>query len=143
VDVRIYHTNDNGEINIVNGTTELTGGFDSLIYLALFGGNSDDPGGQDTTLSWWGNLLENEESKQYRSKTQYLLRGLPATSANLQRLKVAVEKDLQFLLDLSIASSIDISVRIPALNKIEISGSVKAEGNKTDFLFVENWESTV
>ena len=47
-DVKLIQTNDDGDINIINGVTEMSGGLETTVYLALFGGNEDDNGIGDT-----------------------------------------------------------------------------------------------
>jgi len=76
-DVYLFQTNDDGEICIENGIVSLTGGLDTAAYLSLFGGNEQDDGSQNTSLNYWGNILENDKAFQYRSQTQYLLRSIP------------------------------------------------------------------
>jgi hypothetical protein len=143
-DVLLYQTLDDGEMNIVDGITELTPTFDTMVYLSLFGGNVDDPGGSDTTKQWWGNFGEPEASKQYRSETQYLLRSLPMTSANLKRLEKAATRDLtRDFLDTGIASEVSVEVSIERLNWVKISATINALGERSTFTFTENWEASL
>ena len=140
-DVLLFQTVDDGDINIVGGITELTGGFDTSFYLSLFGGNFEDDGTQDNRKGWWGNLLENEPEGKYVSRTQNLLRGLPASPANLRRIEEAVLRDLQWYLDTGIADDIEAVATIPEFGKIKISGSVTVQGEKLQFDFIENWKA--
>lgn len=119
-DVLHYQTTDNGEMNVKDGIAEMTDGPETAVYHSLFGGNEDDAGGSDTTFEWWGNSLETEPARKYRSQTQYLLRSLPATPFNLGRVKTAVENDLAWMLEDEIFSEVTVSVGIPRLNWIQI-----------------------
>jgi hypothetical protein len=119
-DVYLYQTDDGGTINVTNGTTQMTDGPESAVYLALFGGNDSDPGEADTTLEWWGNKIETDTEKHYRSRTQYLLRSLPAIPANLPRVKSAVTQDLADLVSTEVLVDPAISVTIPRLNTVRI-----------------------
>ncbi len=141
-DVKLVQTVDAGEVNIVNGVIEMSGGLETSVYLALFGGNEDDDGHNDNIFSWWGNKEETIE-KQYRSKTQHLLQSLPLTSSNLLRIEDAVISDLAYLIDLKIASSVNVVVMIPALNSININIVIQADGIETEFNFTENWKAMV
>ena len=95
-DVKLFQTNDDGEITVTNGIVEMSGGLETTAYLALFGGNEDDSG--DTSKQFWGNFAENEPSKKYTSEFQHLLTKLPAVSANLLILEKAALRDLNFFL---------------------------------------------
>lgn len=140
-DVLLFQTRNNGEINVEGGIVEMTGDFDTAAYLSLFGGNEDDPAGSVTEFSWWGNIGETEPSRRYRSETQYLTRSIPATSNNLLRIEDAARRDLQWMLDENIASSITVSASIPELNRLRLDISIQAIGLESNFKFVENWKS--
>ncbi len=114
-DVLLFQTSDGGEVTFVGGEPMLTDGLDVAAYLSLFGGNEQDPGlPGDASLSWWGNVGEPID-RQYRSETQYLLRDLPVTAANRQRVEDAVDRDLDWMRT-TLQATLTISVTIPALN---------------------------
>ena len=140
-DVLLFQTNDDGDIIVTGGIVEMTGDFQTAAYLSLFGGNEDDDGRQDHPKTWWGNLSEIDPAEKYISETQNLLQALPATSSNLRRVEAAVKRDLQWFLDKNIASSIDVETSIPDLNRLKIVISIQANGEETDFTFVENWKA--
>jgi phage gp46-like protein len=140
-DVLLFQTINDGDITITDGITQLTGGFDTAFYLSLFGGNFEDDGTQDNPLTWWGNLLENEPEGKYVSRTQNLLRGLPATSGNLRRVEEAARRDLQWFLDTGIATSVIIEASIPEYGKVEIAGSITVQGEEIPFSYTENWKA--
>jgi phage gp46-like protein len=140
-DVLLYQTNDNGEINVEGGVVELSGGLRTSVYLSLFGGNEDDPGGSDTTLSWWGNKVEPDPVRRYRSETQYLLASIPAIPKNLRRIEQAVKRDLQWMIEQRAASEIEVSASVPALNRVAIELNIRAQGREENFNFSENWKA--
>ena len=135
-DVILRQSNNDGDIIVQNGIVYMDGGLGTSAYLCLFGGNEDDPGDADTTLSWWGNIGELPEN-QYRSRTQYLLQSLPATAANLRRLEDAVNADLEVLISSGAARSIETSVTIPELNRVNIDVNIDGD---TMLTFAINWE---
>lgn len=141
-DVKLVQTLDGGDVEITNGVTEMSGGLETSVYLALFGGNEDDDGRKDNVFSWWGNRGEVQEN-QYHSRTQNLLQTLVATSSNLVKVKDAATLDLSYLIELKIASSVDIFVSIPKLNSINIKVIIEANGIESDFSFTENWKATI
>ena len=137
--VLLYQGQNNGEINIENGLIETSGGLETAAYLSLFGGNENDNGLIDS-VQWWGNSLETENSKIYKSETQYLLRSIPAIPANLRRIEEAASRDLQWLLDENIANVITVEASIPDVNKVNINVDIQAIGEESEFEFVENWK---
>ena len=140
-DVLLFQTDDDGEILVIDGITQLTGGFDTSFYLSLFGGNFEDDGAQDNPLTWWGNLLENAPEGKYVSRTQNLLRGLPASSGNLRRIEEAAARDLQWYLDSGIATGVEVEASIPEYGRITIEGAVTVGGERVPFKFTENWKA--
>lgn len=141
-DILLFQTIDDGEINVVDGVIEMSGGLDTAAYLSLFGGNEDCSGRATCPFTWWGNHSENDKAKQYVSETQYLLKTIPAIPANLRRIEDAAGRDLNWFLEKNIASSVTIAVIIPALNTIKISVIIEANGVESSFEFVENWKAT-
>lgn len=120
-DVLLRQTDDGGSITVEGGLVLLSEGLETAAYLSLFGGNEDDAADADTTLQWWGNLTETEPERTYRSETQFLLKSLPAIPANLRRIEQSAARDLQWMLDASVATSIGVEATIPALNRVRIN----------------------
>jgi phage gp46-like protein len=141
-DVKLSQTVDGGDISVVNGVIEMSGGLETSVYLALFGGNEDDDGSDKNIFSWWGNKEDMPEN-QYHSKTQFLLKSLPATSNNLLLIEDAVILDTKYLIELKIASSVNVEVSIPKINAINIKIIIEADGVETEFNFTENWKIEV
>ncbi len=139
-DVKLFQTDNDGEISVVNGVTEMSGGLDTATYLSLFGGNEQDDGLSESA-TWWGNLDEQDPAFRYKSETQFLLRSIPATTGNLLRIEEAARRDLNWLLNKSVASSVDISVGIPALNRVYIGIKIQADGDEIEFEFTANWKA--
>ena len=139
-DVLLYQINDGGEINVTGGLIEMSGGLETAVYLSLFGGNEDCSGRQTCPFTWWANRSEIDPALKYISETQFLLKELPATTGNLGRIEEAVKRDTKWLIDKKAASSITISVTIPAVNSIKISVDIEAQGLLSSFDFVENWK---
>lgn len=134
-DVLLYQTNDGGEINVVNGVVEMSGGLETMLYLCMFGGNFDDDGSQNSPNNWWGNVDEPDPAEHYRSKTQNLLRSIPLTTSNLLRIKDAVKSDISTIP----ADEVQVSVSIPGLDQVLIEIEVTADGSKQNFTYLENW----
>lgn len=143
-DVLMHQTPDGGEIDITDGVVALSPGLESMAYLCLFGGNEDDDGSDGNPLQWWGNFDETDAARVQRSETQHLLKSIPATSGNLQRIQKAAERDLQVFIDENIATSVDVSVNITALNTVSIVIDISAiDGQRSALEFVEAWNVSI
>ena len=141
-DVRLFHTSDGGEIEYVNGRVTLAAGFESAVYLSLFGGNERDGGSQITeSLQWWGNLLEEDPARKYRSETQHLLRSIPAIPANIPRIADAVARDLEWMKG-ELGAELEIFVTLPALNRITIEIEAVIQDQAFRAVFLEIWSAT-
>lgn len=134
-DVLLRQTNDGGDITIQGGLLLLSDGLETSVYLSLFGGNEDDPADTDRTREWWGNLLEEEAERAYRSETQFLLHSLPAIPANLRRLEQAAARDLKWLGDTGLAQSVTVEATIPAVNRVRLGVEIVTSTGKHIELF--------
>lgn len=141
-DIFLFQANNHGDITVENGVIEMTGGLDTAAFLSLFGGNENCSGRDTCPFSWWGNFDEIDKANKYISETQFLLKTLPAITANLRRIEDAAIRDLSWFLDKKIASSVTVAVTIPALNAIKINVIIEANGIESNFNFVENWKAT-
>ena len=142
-DVKLFQTDNEGDIAVRGGLVEMSGGLETAAYLSLFGGNEDDDGRADNLVTWWGNLGETDEARQYRSETQNLLRALAATSGNLRRIEDAALRDLAWFEASNVASSVAVAATMPGLNRIKITVDIEAYGSESRFEFVENWKASV
>jgi hypothetical protein len=134
VDVLLFQTKDGGEID----PDILTPGLDVMAYLCLFGGNDDDDGSEGNPLTWWANLDETDPASMYRSETQNILRGLPASSANLRRLEDAARRDLGAFISAGIAREVDAEASIIGLNRVRIVCDIDGQTEE----FIETWEAS-
>ena len=141
-DVKLFQNADGGEVTVEDGVAEMSGGLETSAFLSLFGGNEDDDGLRGSSATWWGNLDETQPAREYRSETQNLLRGIPATPNNLKRVKAAAERDLSWVTSERVASSVLVSVSMPGVNKIKLVIDIEARGEESRFEFVENWRVT-
>jgi phage gp46-like protein len=135
-DVLLRQENDGGEISFVNGQAAMSDGLETAVYLSMFGGNEDDSGiVADDPLQWWGNFGEADQAKHYRSETQSLLRSLPLIPFNLRRLEEAGTRDLDWLIQSSVATSVTVAATIPALNTLALDVNVEIDGVNSSFKF--------
>ena len=140
-DVKLYQTNNDGEIDIKNGIVTMSSGIETTVYLSLFGGNENDDGSSQSNLFWWGNLTESSLiARQYRSKTQYLLRSLPFSTANLLNLEDGIKGDLAWMLEKQLISSLEITLQVLYINELKIILDIIAQGQDFQIIFLEKLE---
>lgn len=141
-DVLLISTVDGGDLNINDGITEMAGGFESAIYLSLFGGNFEDNGTDATeSKTWWGNHLDADNpDRKLISRTQNILRGLPATPGNLKLVDQAIKLDLAWMQSSNIIDDLVINLSIPAKNRIQINIEGKKDKQKLfNTVYELNW----
>lgn len=139
-DVRLFQTNDGGEIAIVNGQAVTADGLETAVYLSLFGGNEDDNGvDADNPAQWWGNFLETDPAYMYRSRTQNLIAGLAATDANLLRVEDAANADVAWLADIEVANDVTVEATAPGFNQLQLTVNVEIGDAVYEFVFERDW----
>lgn len=142
MDVRLYQTDDGGEVDFVAGEPTITDGLETAVYLSLFGGNAEDSGLQaDERKQWWGNLVEPEAAFRYRSETQHLIEALPATTGNMRRIEDAALRDVAWLVTSGVAQSAKCAVGIPALNQVHLYLEFLINGQVVPVEFTKAWKS--
>jgi phage gp46-like protein len=140
MDVRLFQTDDGGEITCTNGQLVMSDGLAEAAYLSMFGGNEDDSGSDgDEPKEWWGNKLEAGSTRKYRSETQFLLRSIACVSGNISRIKDAAERDLAWMKD-ELAASVDVAVSVPAPNRINITVAIAIKDKRFEVVFTEAWK---
>ena len=139
-DVRMWMVDDRGEIEEKDGFITMTGSFETMIMLALFGGNEDDNRSESTELlQWWGNEGEPVEN-QYRSRFQYeCSRGQPITSGSITTLVDAAESDLKdAFVTTGYAKSVEVTeVELVNPKRIRVAGFITLDEDNTEAFDVE------
>ena len=137
-DILLYQTVDNGDLIVDFADLRTTKNIESAIYLSLFGGNEEDDGrGDNTELTWWGNLIESDPAKRYVSKFQ-ALGAIPITSANLRRREEAAKEDLAWLVQST--EDFEVNAIISGLNKIKVNVSGNINGEAFNITAEDVWQ---
>lgn len=137
-DVNLYQTDDDGEIDYVNGQAVMANGWRSAVYLSMFGGNIDDAGDSATkSRRWWGGLGESVDFDMV-SRTQYLVQTIPATTHNMLRIQSAAEADLAWMTGYGV-TDVTVTVTIPAVNRVDILVAAVLDGEIVTAEFVRSW----
>lgn len=141
-DVLLFQSADGGNIAIgLNQDVTLTGGFETDFFLSLFGGNEEDDGSVNNTQNWWANLLENDPTFQFRSRTQNLLISLPLVSGNLRKIEDAVKYDLKSYVDLGAITELSVVATITGARRVKIVINAFADGKNISITFLAHWQA--
>lgn len=134
-DVKLFQTNDDGDILVEGGFVAMDGGLNTAAFLSLFGGNEDGS-------TWWGNLTETQPERQYTSETQTLLRALPAIPDNLRRLELAAGRDLAWMISAGVARSVSVVATMPGINRVKLTIDISTGETGAETLeYIENWKA--
>lgn len=120
-DVKLFQTENDGDIDIINGSVVMSEDPSSAAYISLFGGNMNGS-------AWWGD-------SSLISNTQTLLDELPPTSGNLLRLESAVTGDLLWMTQPPYNWSVSASARIISVSRVEIIVTISG----TAYKFETEW----
>lgn len=140
-DVLLISTLDGGDIIVDNDLVKMTGGFETAIYLSLAGGNIEDNGTESTkNKGWWGNQLEDDQSKKLISRLQNLIKAIPATPANLRKAIQAASDDLAWFISDGIADSVPVQGSLVERNRLQLIIEIIKDGEKlAEFKWLQNW----
>lgn len=120
-DVLLFDTQDGAEITIFNGLISMDKGFNSAVYLSLFGGDKDDTGEVVNNNTWWGNKIQNiSENEKLVSRFQSFITSVPLTSKNVKLAEGKVIQDLQWMIDDGIADSIEAEIQVVGRKDINL-----------------------
>lgn len=120
-DVLLFDTQDGAEITIFNGLISMDKGFNSAVYLSLFGGDKDDTGEVVNNNTWWGNKIQNiSENEKLVSRFQAFITSVPLISKNVKLAEGKVIQDLQWMIDDGIADSIEAEIQVVGRKDINL-----------------------
>lgn len=144
IDLLISETLNGGDAVLKGNRVETVTGFESMIYLGLFGGNPEQstpesrPDGEEA-FDYWGNALfwrENPD-QQFNSTLEKALRDNPLTPAGLIKIESAAKKDLEFM---SAFAEISVSGYITSPGKLRLVIEVNEPSNLDSEVYVYLWD---
>jgi phage gp46-like protein len=138
-DVRLFQSDDDGEIEFVAGQPATADGLETAAYLSMFGGNERDSGLTDgESLQWWANVEEPVANRRQRSQVQHLLATIPATPANLRRVEDAAQADLAWMID-ELDATITAEATMPGIDSVSIAVTIVIGQTTYVFDFQSKW----
>lgn len=121
-----------GNIKIVNGEPIMDQGFETAVYISLEGDNGD---------GWFGNEYLNV-SQQITSKSAAFRKGAELTSSSILTYEELVSQDLQWMINVSIANSVNVAASIIGRNLIEVAIEIFIDDDKITLSpFQLNWKA--
>ena len=144
-DLQLVENGDGGDLVLLGNDLVLIGGFQNMPYLGLFGGNPEGSTGEVNTgeqrFDWWGNDLffQNEESIQFNSELEDLLRRVALTSSGRLQIEQTTKKDLEFMGDFA---NVAVAVSLVDNDRIEIAIAIQQPDNLEATNFVYIWDAT-
>ncbi len=126
----ILDENGDWDINYINGQPEMIDGFDVEVILAIFG----EP-------DFWQNDLTNDPAEQYISEFPDLIKDANVSDKTLKDGIEAIKKALQFMVDKSEASSIDVTGEF--ISVYGIGWIIKITRPTAETRFNINWDKGV
>lgn len=137
-DVRLYQTNDGGEVDFSGGNPVLSNvEIETAAYLSLAGGNIEDDGSEATdALQWWGNRTETDPVRQYRSRFQSAVQASKNLEEDVLRIVEAANQDLAWMVDTGLADSITLDGSVPFYNQFRLDVKIQVGDNEYSFVFL-------
>lgn len=107
-DIALFLDENGSYMKYRGGQPAMDGGWENAILISLF-----------TRQNWPGNIFFDENDQKVGSDFEDIC-NCAITIANLNKIKNAAYRALKWMLDKKIASAIEINVRNPSGNRIEI-----------------------
>lgn len=145
LDAYLIETGDGGDLVLLGNDVKMIGGFENMIYIALFGGNPGHvtigPKATEQVFDYWGNYMLNPSLPKvwFNSTLEFLLENTAINSSGRVKLEQAVLNDLQFMTDFA---KITASVELVGVDRVKISVIAMEPNtlNSTEFSYI--WNST-
>ncbi len=121
-------------------------GFQNMVYIALFGGNTEastpiERVDNELSFDYWGNTLlhPNEPQAQFNSLTERTLTETALNSSGRIKIEEAIESDLAFM---EAFATVTVSTSIVSTDRIEITIRLQEPDNLEDKSFIFIWDAT-
>ena len=130
-DVKIIETFDGGDLEQINDDLVTIEGLTNQVYLALFGGVSEE-------TEWWGNNLFEDDQNKFVSSFQKKLNETVLNSSSIVDLENAAKEDLKYLEDYA---NIEIEASLIGLNKLQLDVIlIQPDSEKEKITYI--WDGT-
>lgn len=144
-DLLLIENGDGGDLVLNGNDVQMTGGFQNMPYLAMFGGNVGFPTSAQTAsgqnFDFWGNYFLNPDNKAiwFNSLTEQLLAVTALTPLTRIQIEENIKKDVEFM---GKFAQLTVSVSLVLVDRIRISIIILEPDNVTSNEFVYIWDAT-
>lgn len=129
-DILLFSTPDGGEIQVINGEPDMDGGFESAVYISIFGGDGE---------SHWIEEYQKENEK-FKCEFYNFIKGNIKSINNLNKGIKFLERDLAWIKSDTIADKINISIDDLDTKRIRVNVEILANGKKLfENKYIINW----
>lgn len=129
-DIAIFNTDSGGNIQVINGEPVMDGGFESAVYITLFGNNGDN---------LWMNEYFTEDEK-IESAFMGFMEASPITLSNINRAQELALSDLQWFINVGIADTITVVIDAVTKNRVDVTITILTNGEELfKNIYEVNW----
>jgi len=123
-------TEEIADMVIINGVPQLTDGLDNAVNLSL--GMPD----------YWGNDISDDDQK-YESEIPKIMAEQALTNQTRLDIIEEAKKSLQWMIDLGIASNIDVRAEIPEIGSLYLAVTITEpeQDDPSTFAYSLNWDA--
>lgn len=133
-DLKVYQTNDGGEITVTFGEPEMEGGLFTSVFISLFESDNSD--------HWMNEYLP--EAEKIEGRFYEFIKGVSKKPSNMNKAIEYANQDLAWMIKNNIADEINIDIESTDVKRI----TMKVEIIKNKLIIIEskfdvNWAYTV
>lgn len=147
MDILFLENFNGGDIEVKGNTVVTTEGFETMVYLALFGGNTqaNTPtarNADEQAFDYWANSLlwPQTPEVQFNSLTERTLQNTPLSSAGRLTIEEAVKADLAFMAPFA---RIAVTTAITGPDRLQININIIRPDNLEEKQFIFVWDATL
>jgi len=145
IDFKIKDTPEGGAIEFSGSDVKLTGSWATMLYMGLFGGNTEAVTGQrnagQIAEDYWANslLFQDKPQKQNNSRTENALKSGVIGYDAVRKVTEAAQKDLIFFQQFA---NLEVEVEEQGYHSIALNITVQEPGNLENKLYQFVWDAT-
>ena len=146
MDFEVVETGNGGDLVRKTKDLSVIEGFESMPYMAMFGGNLRASTPQtriptEEAFDYWANSLlwSNDSSLQFNSETERTLMNVALNSSGRVLIQQAIRKDLEFMRPFC---EIGVVVSILSDDKVGIGIALRKPSNLQQKEFIYIWDAT-
>lgn len=144
MDLQVRETGNGGDLNLVNNDLQVVDSFENMVYLGMFGGNTEASTSPrlitEQGFDYWANTLvyPNAPGLQFNSRTERTLNEVSLNSSGRLKIEQAVKSDLSFMESFA---EVSVSVSVVSNDRVSIDVKLKRLDNLQERQYIYIWEA--